>query len=170
MEYWDLYDKNRKPLNKIHKRGLPMQDDEYHIVVSIATINNKNEILITHRDPRKEMYPDMWEITVGSALSGESSECAALRELLEETGIQANPSELILVDTITSRTKGRFSFNDIYFVKKDIKLSELTMQEGETTEARWVTFLQFNKMAENNQIAKSSIKRFDVIRNFLMDK
>ncbi len=33
MEYWDLYDKNRKKINKIVKRGDILKDDEYHIVV-----------------------------------------------------------------------------------------------------------------------------------------
>ena len=60
LEYWDLYDKNRRPLNKIHQRGIPLNDDEYHIVVSIITVNSKKQILVTRRAPTKEIYPNLW--------------------------------------------------------------------------------------------------------------
>ena len=142
-----------------------MNDDEYHIVVSIVTINSKKQVLITHRDPNKEMYPDLWEITAGSVISGEESRNAALRELFEETGISVSDKELLLMDTIMGDTKGRFAFVDMYIVKKDIEIDKLTMQKGETTEAKWVTFEEFDEMAKNGEVAKSAVKRFNMVRD-----
>lgn len=170
MEYWDLYDKNRNPLNKVCQRGIPLNDDEYHIVVSVVTINSQKEILITHRDPSKKIYPNMWEITAGSVISGESSRNAALRELFEETGIKAFDNELINIDTVMGTTKGRYSFVDIYMVKKDIEIKKLKMQPGETTAAKWVSFSKFDEMANEGKIASSSVKRFGIIRNTILEK
>jgi len=167
LEYWDLYDKNRKPLNKIHQRGVPLNDREYHIVVSVITVNSKNQILITHRDPNKEIYPDLWEITAGSVISGETSINAALRELFEETGINVSADELIKIDTVMGTTKGRLAFIDIYMLKKDIEINELKMQPGETTEAKWGTFEQFEEMAEKGEVARSTAKRFDAVKGML---
>lgn len=167
LEYWDLYDKNRKPLNKIHQRGIPLNDGEYHIVVCVITINSKNELLLTHRDPSKEIHPDLWEITAGSAISGETSINAAARELFEETGIDVSEDELIMLDTVVGNTKGRFAFVDIYMIKKDIEIDKLKMQPGETTEAKWVTSSQFKEMAKKGEIAESAIKRLSIVKDLI---
>jgi len=164
LEYWDLYDKNRKPLNKTHRRGIPLNDGEYHIAVYIVTINSNNQILTTHRSPEKEQYPDLWEITAGSAVSGESSECAALRELFEETGIKASPNELVKIGTLMGNT----AFIDVYMIRKDIDITSLIMQPGETTEAKWVTFEQFTHMVEKKEVAKSVAKRFSAIKKLIL--
>ncbi len=166
MEYWDLYDENRKPLNKTHQRGLPQNENEYHIVVLIVTVNSKNQILITHRDPNKESYPNLWEVTVGSALSGETSKKAALRELFEETGIKCKDDELFEISTI----KESAAFIDVYLTKKDIEIENLTMQPGETTEAKWISFSEFDKMAENGYVAGSIVRRLGIVKNLIFEK
>lgn len=38
-EYWDLYDTNRQPLGRTHLRGLPLDKDTYHVVVSVWTVS-----------------------------------------------------------------------------------------------------------------------------------
>lgn len=166
MEYWDLYDKNRKPLNKIHQRGIPLNDNEYHVVVSVVTINSKKEVLITLRDPSKKTYPNTWEITTGSVLSGETSQNAALRELFEETGINASKNELISIKTLM----GQLSFVDMYMIKKDIEITSLRMQPGETTAAKWVSFEKFNEMVRQGNISTSCAKRFRAIKNLILEK
>ncbi|MCI8804348.1 MAG: NUDIX domain-containing protein [Clostridiales bacterium] len=167
LEYWDLYDKNRKPLNKTHQRGIPLNDDEYHIVVSIITVNSKKQILITRRAPTKEIYPNLWENTGGSVISGETSLNAALRELFEETGITALKDELIKIDTLMGTRKGHFAFVDIYMLKKDIEIDKLKMQPGETTEAKWVTFKQFEEMAEKGEVSGSTAKRLEAVKGII---
>ena len=94
MEYWDLYDKERNKLNKIVKRGDKLQDDEYHIVINAWIRNSKNEFLITQRAANKK-YAFMWECTGGSALKGETSLDAAVREVKEEFGIDVKVKEKI---------------------------------------------------------------------------
>ncbi|MCI8718641.1 MAG: NUDIX domain-containing protein [Lachnospiraceae bacterium] len=84
-ELWDLYDKNRIPTGKTHKRGEPMKEEDYHMVVHVCIFNSKNELLIQQRQPFKEGWPNMWDLTVGgSATSGDTSQSAAEREVFEE--------------------------------------------------------------------------------------
>ncbi len=149
MEKWDIFDETRQPLNKIHNRQDKMVIGEYHIVVGIWTINIDNEILLTLRHPDKKEYPNFWENTVGSVLSGETSEVGAIRELFEETGIIANENELYFLGTIKEET----AFVDTYIIRKNIKISELTMQEGETVKAQWVSLDKLNQMIELGIIA-----------------
>ena len=85
MEVWDVYDSNRRKTSKQIKRGSPLSDGEYHLVVHICIFNSAGEMLIQQRQSFKEGWPNLWDVTAGgSVLSGESSNQAASRELFEE--------------------------------------------------------------------------------------
>ena len=53
-EFWDLYDKNRNKLGRLHERGLPINSGEYHLAVEVWVKNNRNQVLLTQRHPDKE--------------------------------------------------------------------------------------------------------------------
>lgn len=90
-EIWDIYDENRNLTGKTIKRAEyinKIKENEYHLVVHIWIKNDNNEWLISKRTPNKH-FPLLWECTGGSALAGEESLTAALREVKEELGIKA---------------------------------------------------------------------------------
>lgn len=146
MEKCDLFDETRQPLNKIHNRRDKMIIGEYHIVVEIWTVN-----------------PNFWENTGGSVLSGETSEVGAIRELFEETGIITSENELYFLGTVKEET----AFVDTYIIRKDLKISELTMQEGETVKAQWVSLEKLNQMIELGIIALPVSERLSLLRGNL---
>ncbi|HML69224.1 MAG TPA: NUDIX domain-containing protein [Clostridia bacterium] len=170
MEYWDLYDAERNPLFHTRKRGRPCQPGEFHVVVSIWTVDSHGNILLTLRDPVKESYPDHWENTGGSAQTGETSLRAAVRELVEETGIVATEAELRLIGT--ERTKD--SFVDHYLLRRDVALNEIRLQKGETADAKWVTLSELDAMVADLTLAKPIGEQFNGIRDrfllFLKEK
>lgn len=165
MEKWDLFDGNRQPLNRTHIRGDNMISGEYHIVVSIWTVNSDKEILLTLRHPDKKMYPNFWENTAGSVLAGENSRSGAVRELFEETGISVTEDELVLLGTRKEET----AFWDTYIVRKDISISNLKMQEGETQAAQWVTLEELDEMIINEDIALPVSERLEPMRKKFED-
>ena len=98
-ELWDIYDENRQLTGRLQRRGDPMQEGDYHLSVHVWMQNSRGEFLITQRSPNKG-YPLMWESTGGSALTGDDSLTAALREVEEETGLRAeNWKKLTHIDT-----------------------------------------------------------------------
>lgn len=92
-ELWDLYDIDRRPLNRTIQRGEALPEGTYHLAVGIAVFNTKGDILLTQRAQVKSQYPGCWEIPGGCAQAGETSLEAACRELREETGIVVQPGE-----------------------------------------------------------------------------
>ena len=164
MESWDLFDEARNPLFRAHLRGTPCLSGEFHVVVSIWTVDSRGNILLTLRDPAKESYPNHWENTGGSVLAGETSIHAAVRELEEETGIVATESELRLIGT--ERTKD--SFVDHYLLRRDLALAEVRLQEGETADARWVTLSELDAMVADLTLAKPIGEQFNGIRKRLL--
>ena len=107
----------------------------------------------------------MWDITAGgSALTGDNSQTAASRELLEEVGIDYSlegmrPAMTIYFDG---------GFNDIYTVNMDVDISTLTLQASEVEEVRWATedeILELMKQKEFVLYKSSFISLLFFLRN-----
>ena len=112
--------------------------------------NSKGEFLITKRHPDKKAG-NLWEFTGGGTLAGESTKQSAVRELQEETGIQAKESELQLFVTYQHKNY----FQNLFLLCKDIEISKVVLQPGETIDAKWATEETILQMIENGEFAGS---------------
>ncbi len=133
-ELWDVYDENRNLTGKTHIRGEDLLPGEYHLVVHIWIQNNSGEFLMTRRSPNKG-YPLLWETTGGSALAGDDSLTAALREVREETGLILLPEK----GKILRQYSGPDHHVDVWLFNQDFDLADVTLQEGETCGKRLST-------------------------------
>lgn len=169
MELWDLLDKDRNPLNRTHPRGrqYPMPPHTYHTIVSVFTVDREDRLLLTLRAPTKGMYPGYWEFTGGSGVSGEDSLTSAHRELLEETGIDCPPEELIFLGTLREPS----AFMDCYLCRLDEAAEDvvITLQEGETVDYKWVTFCEFETMIHKGLIPPPCAMRYGFVKQALTD-
>lgn len=154
MELWDVYDVNRKPLNRKHTRGVPMRSGEYHLTAFVWIFNSAGQVLLTKRSPEKMAFPNFWALTGGAVLAGENSRQAARREVREETGICAEVSDFLLIDTY----KRKNCFCDLYFLQKDVPLSHIVLQPGETCDAKWVSRETFEQMISRKEIADPDVQ------------
>src|SRR5688572_827523 len=60
-----------------------------HRVVRIMVTNSRGEILLQHRTPTKDIFPDCWDnSSAGHVDVGEDYDVAAHREIAEELGIR----------------------------------------------------------------------------------
>lgn len=160
MEIWDLFDDSRHALGRTHRRGDPLQPGENHVAAEVWTVDSRKNILVTLRDPQKETYPNKWENTGGSALAGETSRQAAVRELREETGIIASQEELVFLGTFSKPPE----FVDVYLLRRDIPVSELILQPGETVDAKWVTLDELDAMIQDESLALPTARRLAAVR------
>lgn len=135
MELWDIYDKNRIKTGETIERGkLPL--GIYHLVVHICIFNSKNEMLIQQRQPFKEGWSNMWDITVGgSAIAGDTSQSAAERELFEEIGCQIDLTNIRPHLSINFEA----GFDDYYLIEKNIDIKKLHLQYEEVQQVKWAT-------------------------------
>lgn len=136
MELWDVYNKDRIKTGKTIERGSQFDSNEFHVVVHICIFNSNGEMLIQQRQPFKEGWPNMWDITVGgSAVSGETSQQAAERELFEEIGYKAklsNERPYLTINFI-------FGFDDIYFIEDNVNINALKLQYEEVQRIKWAS-------------------------------
>lgn len=136
MEIWDLYDKDRIKTGETMVRGSQFKENTYHLVVHVCIFNLEGKMLIQQRQPFKDGWPNMWDITVGgSAVSGDTSQLAAEREVYEEIGYKLSLDGVRPALTINF-DKG---FDDIYLIQKDIYISKLKLQYEEVQSVKWAS-------------------------------
>lgn len=142
-EIWDVLDAQGNLTGRTVARGRCfLKPGEFHLVVHIWIISNDGRFLLQKRSDRKKLMPGEWAATGGAAISGENSFAAAKRELYEELGIASNEQTLKKI----LRLKRRNSLLDVWLITSDLLENELTLQESEVAEARWVTKQELEDM------------------------
>ena len=87
-EFVDLYDRNRKLLNRVVDRNPYLfQPGEFMMYVLAILENEEGKFLVTQRALDKKWAAGGWEMPGGGAKSKESSLDAIKREVKEETGL-----------------------------------------------------------------------------------
>lgn len=147
-EYWDALDGSRRLVHgTVLKRGQTIPRGLYHTVIHILIFNSTGQFLSQQRTPNKT-FPQMWDVTVGgSALTGETSQQAAGRELKEELGISRDFSHMVPVFTV----KGSNYFDDYYYLFEDTDLSTLVFQPDEVQNTCWMSFTRCRELIEKGQ-------------------
>ena len=165
MEYNDIYDKNRNLVGRVHLRGTRWKPGEYGLVVCVWVHDGNGKLLLTRRAKEKS-YPGTWENSGGAAKAGETSRQAIARELLEETGIRAEEDAFELLDT----GRDGNTHYDYYCIKREVPLSQIVLQPGETDGAQWVTFGQVREMIEEKKICRVIAHQFHRQEQMLLDR
>lgn len=151
MEFWDIYDINKKKTGRTTPRlGCKLGQGEYHVVVNAVIINSDGKILISKRADYKP-HGLMWEMSGGSITVGETSIEGMVREIKEELGITFEENEGRLYKTIR-RDNPPADFKDLWLFRRDIDLKDITFPDGEAVEAKWVTIDEFENMVNNKEL------------------
>ncbi len=138
-------------LGKTHRRGDPMPAGEYHLVVVAALQNSAGAFLITKRAPNKR-HPNVWECTAGSAVAGDGSLAAAIREAKEETGLDLKPEDGKLICSL----QRKHSFEDVWLFRQDFDLNGVVLQEFETVDAKYASKAEIREMIQNGTFAETA--------------
>lgn len=160
MEKWDILNSFGEVVGKTAVRGeTPLKFGEYHLVVHIWVISSDGKFLIQRRSKEKKLMPGEWAATGGSAICGETSFCAAYRELIEELGIRLNARK----SKCMSRIKKRNAFVDLWFTKSDVDASSLMLQKSEVSQAKWATRQELINMIKNGEFHNYGKEYFDTV-------
>lgn len=155
MEYNDIYDRERRLTGRTHLRGTSWKRGEYGLVACVWVYDGKGKLLLTKRAPEKS-FPGTWENSGGAVRAGETSLQAIVRELREETGIEACPEEFELID---SGMDGNTHF-DYYCLKRQIPIEDVVLLPGETVDAKWATFSQVHELIRKKKMCYVIARQF----------
>lgn len=94
----------------------------------------------------------MWECTGGSALSGDDSITAAIREVREETGLCLLPEN----GRCVMGYKRKDAFVDIWLFRQDFDLKDVRYQPGETCGAKCAKKEEILEMEQTGELVPFS--------------
>ncbi len=135
----------------------------YHLGADDWIKNSENKILIQKRSPQKMLSPNVWAMTGGSVIKGETTIETIERETFEEIGVKLNIKD---AKRLTRFRTGNV-WVDTYFLKQDIDLSQIIMQKEEVSEVKWATYEEIEEIYQNGQFIKNRWEFVkDIIREF----
>ena len=161
-ELWDIYDIHKNKKNKLHKRGVPLDNDDYHIVIHAWVVNSNDEVILTKRHSSKKICPNMWECTEGSIVAGEDSVEGAVRELKEEIGLDFKIDEAKFFTSFVLDFSN--TIIDSYVFKRDVDINDLVLQENEVSDAKIVDEKVYREMCRRDEIVESLRYFYDLYK------
>lgn len=173
-EIWDIVDQYGNKTGRLHQRGNPMNKGDYHLSVSVWIINDAGQILISQRAPTQLVATNMWEITGGSAITGENSLSAALRETKEELGIDLHPENgrLFKCYTYPHSSGDGAAYIEVWVFHQDVDISTVVLQPCETCNAIWANKEPIMQMIVDGKFINFSYidDLFDYVENCVIHK
>ena len=158
MEYLDIYDENRIFTGKkvLRSKDMKLSDNQFINIVIVFIENNKGEFLIQKTSLEKG---SVFATTGGHVKSGSSPDRTIVEEIKEELGIDVSIDELKLIKTY----KRRHAFQDTYYLKKDIDIKDITVQECEVEYVSGLSTDEIKKLIENNEFREGNIMPFEYL-------
>lgn len=151
MELLDIYDNNGNPTGKVIERGnknIKLESNEHIAVAVIYIENSKGEFLIQKTSKEKG---GEYSSTGGHIISGDTPLEAIKREVKEELGISIDNESIQELGYLLYDAPLRYMF----YLKKDIDLKEIIIQESEVEFVKYMTIDEINNLINNNQYTKS---------------
>ena len=156
----DLYDRFGNLTGRTYFKGDTIPKGFYPMVVMIALQNSNGEFLMQKRVERKG---GDWGVTGGHPKSGESCEEGIVTEVKEELGVDISKDNFV---EFNSGCDGKDCYK-MYYLKKDIDLSDITIQEEELTEVKWFSIDELQHMVETKELNQNQIDFFLKATRFL---
>lgn len=154
MEYLNLYDKSGILVNK---KGIRGEKTEYLVGIVLVFIeNSKSEFLIQKTSSLRD---SVFATTGGHVSYGSDFLETAVNEIKEELGIDILKEELKEINTYI---RERF-VQKVYYIKKDIDIEDISIQESEVDYVKWLTKDEINFLIKNNKFRESHIEGYNYI-------
>ncbi len=168
MEIFDLYNEKRELAGKTHIRGEIIPAGYYHLVVHVWLRCPDGRYLLSKRAASRPTYPLMWECVGGSVVAGENSYEGAVREVLEEVGIDLCGRKGEVLFTKTRDIINGVPFRDIMDVWRFdlMEGEEFDLQRASTdevAECRYMTKEEIQALYDSGDLVPTLEYIFDYI-------
>jgi|SRR3989338_9719096 len=144
------FDEQGNPIESHARKEIHVSPPNYwHAVVNIWLVDKTGRLLCTKRSDTLGGNPGKWQTYLGGHVkAGKTYQEAAVMEMEEEVGFMLDPGKLVLIQT--GKHEPSKHFFESYAYPFDGTVSDLKFQDGEITEAKWMTMEEYNKQKEEH--------------------
>ena len=165
MEQWDVYDINGRSTNITKTRADIWEQHEYHLGISLWLINKNAQILIQKRAATKRLFPNIWCNVCGSAMAGETSIAACVRETWEEIGVAVNECDLTFIGRIINGN----NIHDNYAIRNNFPIEQFVFPLDEVSELRWASLDEIYELFHNKKFLMTNISELNDLEKYMRD-
>lgn len=134
-----VHERNGQPTGEVLPRHEALAREAWCRSTNVFIMNSHGEILCHKRSMQKERMPGAWYTHLGGHVGlGETCDSNALKEVMEEAGIDITPEQL--VKWRTTKNEGPRLWMHDYVALVDMPVGSFTPQPGEVDEFRWMSF------------------------------
>ena len=132
-------------------------------IVTIFIQNNQGEFLIQKRSNKKN---GKYAITSGHTEENEKREQRIIREVKEELGIDIKKEDIKLFYNTEIDKK----LYNLYYLKKDINISDLCLQKEEVEKVKWCTQEEVEQLIKNKEFYENQIEAWDLFKKYINEE
>ncbi|MBR1623504.1 MAG: NUDIX domain-containing protein [Pseudobutyrivibrio sp.] len=149
-ETFDIVDKEGNPTGEVVTRKQAHAEGICHRTAHVWIVRDNEDcmadVLLQKRADNKDSFPGKYDTSsAGHILAGDEPLDSAIRELAEELGIEAKPSDLTFIGTFPIQYEKEFHgemFRDneiafVYVYNKDVNVDKLSLQKEEVESVEW---------------------------------
>lgn len=146
-EEWEILDEFGNPTGEILKASdkRAYEPGVYHRAADVWILNSDNKLLIQRRSEKKKKHPNIWAMTGGSSILGETSIQTLVRECKEELAIDIDTKKLKKIAVV----KTECVLVDTYILKQDFDISKMIYEQDEVSEVKWATWDEINEYVKS---------------------
>jgi len=147
-EYITIVDKNGRYLGKEEKEKCHLGKGILHSAFLVMVFNEKFELMLAKRSKEKSLWPGFWDGTVASHYHSKKNQKKRIKDrILHEIGVCCDRISYLFKFRYQVEYKNIGAENEIcdVFVAKDIKNGDISPNESEISEFR---FLHISELKE----------------------
>jgi isopentenyldiphosphate isomerase len=136
-ELIDILDSEGNPTGKSCLKSEAHQHGYFHATVHVWLYTRNEKILLQQRSPNKEVFPNLWDISVAGHIgAGEAILDAALREVYEEIGLHLQKEDLRKIgirkhQVLHENGIQDNEFHHVFISELKVDVAQLIVQEEE---------------------------------------
>ena len=155
MELLQVFDNDKNMLNEYVERDkkLELPEGKYFMIILLFIQNNEGKFLIQKTSKEKGSE---YAVTGGHVTYKDNAITTCIKEAAEELGLTLSEDDLEEIDIL----KHDVGYVAIYYLKKNIDINTLTLQEDEVESISWMSIDEINKLISENKLRKGNIEPF----------
>lgn len=156
MEKLALFDENNEVIKEefiLRSNKNKVEESKRYKIVLVFIEDSNHKFLIQKVTPNKG---DVYATTGGHVTYNDSSKETVVKELKEELNIDINEEEIILYNIF----KYPILYADCYYLKKDIDLDKIILQEDEVESIHMLSTSEIEDLISKDLFRKSNIEPY----------